>query len=236
MPDAVPFSSSPGRRRSRCSTRFSPCRLRERFVRFPPRSCSTPISGTPAYRRPATTRGRSRGHLPPSGQNPGDAERNLVGRASGCRTPSLSRPHPAGGDPGAQRASRRAGYANDSSDSHRGRARHRYRVRPRTAAQRRPVGARGGTCRHQGRTLVTRSEIWWVEHPDAGRRPFLVLTRQAAIPVLNALLAVPATRTIRQIPTEVVLDTDIGYARVPPPSDDPWALAGALAAIRAEPW
>jgi mRNA interferase MazF len=33
-----------------------------------------------------------------------------------------------------------------------------------------------------------------------------VLTRQAAIPVLNALLAVPATRTIREIPTEVVLD------------------------------
>ena len=58
--------------------------------------------------------------------------------------------------------------------------------------------------------MVARSEIWWVEHPDAGRRPFLVLTRQAAVPVLNALLAVPATRTIRQIPTEVVLDTADG--------------------------
>lgn len=53
---------------------------------------------------------------------------------------------------------------------------------------------------------MNRGEIWWVEHPDAGRRPFLVLTRQAAIPVLSALLSVPATRTIRQIPTEVVLD------------------------------
>jgi mRNA interferase MazF len=52
--------------------------------------------------------------------------------------------------------------------------------------------------------------MWWVEHPDAGRRPFLVLTRQAAIPVLNAVLAVPATRTIRQIPTEVVLDQGDG--------------------------
>jgi mRNA interferase MazF len=62
----------------------------------------------------------------------------------------------------------------------------------------------------QGRALVARSEIWWVEHPEAGRRPFLVLTRQAAVPVLNALLAVPATRTIRQIPTEVVLDADDG--------------------------
>jgi mRNA interferase MazF len=54
--------------------------------------------------------------------------------------------------------------------------------------------------------VVARSEVWWVEHPEAGRRPFLVLTRQAAIPVLHALLAVPATQTIRRIPTEVVLD------------------------------
>jgi mRNA interferase MazF len=72
------------------------------------------------------------------------------------------------------------------------------------------VGVRGRTRRDQGRALVARSEVWWVEHPDAGRRPFLVLTRQAAIPVLNALLAVPATRTIRQIPTEVLLDTADG--------------------------
>lgn len=56
----------------------------------------------------------------------------------------------------------------------------------------------------------SRGEVWWAEHPDAGRRPFLILTRQAAIPVLNRLLAAPATRTIRQIPTEVVLDTDSG--------------------------
>jgi mRNA interferase MazF len=52
--------------------------------------------------------------------------------------------------------------------------------------------------------------VWWVEHADAGRRPFLVLTRQAAIPVLKSLLAVPATRTIRQIPTQVVLDQGDG--------------------------
>ena len=58
--------------------------------------------------------------------------------------------------------------------------------------------------------MVARGEVWWVEHPDAGRRPFLILTRQAAIPVLNAFLAVPATRTIRQIPTEVILNTADG--------------------------
>jgi mRNA interferase MazF len=58
--------------------------------------------------------------------------------------------------------------------------------------------------------VVARGEIWWVEHPDAGRRPFLVLTRQAAVPVLHAILAVPATRTVRRIPTEVVLDAGDG--------------------------
>lgn len=58
--------------------------------------------------------------------------------------------------------------------------------------------------------MVARGEIWWVEHPDAGRRPFLILSRQAAVPVLNSLLAVPATRTIRSIPTEVVLDSADG--------------------------
>jgi mRNA interferase MazF len=56
--------------------------------------------------------------------------------------------------------------------------------------------------------------VWWVEHPDAGRRPFLVLTRQAAIPVLHSVLAVPATRTVRGIPTEVVLDLNDGMPEV----------------------
>ena len=72
------------------------------------------------------------------------------------------------------------------------------------------MGLRRSSRRDQGRALVARGEVWWVEHPDASRRPFLVLTRQAAIPALNALLAVPATRTIRQIPTEVLLDTGDG--------------------------
>ena len=62
--------------------------------------------------------------------------------------------------------------------------------------------------------MVARSEVWWVEHPEAGRRPFLVLTRQAAIPVLSSVLAVPASRTIREIPTEVVLDRKDGMPEV----------------------
>ena len=52
---------------------------------------------------------------------------------------------------------------------------------------------------------MNRGEIWWVEHPEAGRRPHLLLTRQAAIPVLTGYIAVPATRTVRGIPTEVRL-------------------------------
>jgi mRNA interferase MazF len=52
---------------------------------------------------------------------------------------------------------------------------------------------------------VSRGEVWWVEHPDAGRRPACVLTREAAIPVLNSVLVAPATRTVRGIPTEVAL-------------------------------
>jgi mRNA interferase MazF len=52
---------------------------------------------------------------------------------------------------------------------------------------------------------VNRGEVWWVEHPEVGRRPACVLTRQAAIPVLNAVLVAPATRTVRGIPTEVPL-------------------------------
>lgn len=57
---------------------------------------------------------------------------------------------------------------------------------------------------------MTRGEVWWYEDPRAGRRPFLVLTREEAIPVLNQVLAVPATRTIRGIPTEVELDRSDG--------------------------
>jgi mRNA interferase MazF len=52
---------------------------------------------------------------------------------------------------------------------------------------------------------VNRGEIWWVEAPDTGRRPHLILTRAGAIPVVNSVLGVPATRTVRGIPTEVPL-------------------------------
>lgn len=57
---------------------------------------------------------------------------------------------------------------------------------------------------------MNRGEIWWAESPAQKRRPYLILTRQGAIEHLNSLLAVPATRTIRGIPTELELGADDG--------------------------
>jgi mRNA interferase MazF len=57
---------------------------------------------------------------------------------------------------------------------------------------------------------MNRGDVWWYELPDAGRRPGCIVTRQAAIPVLNALLVAPATRTIRNIASEVNLGREDG--------------------------
>lgn len=57
---------------------------------------------------------------------------------------------------------------------------------------------------------MSRGEVWWYEHPEAGRRPYAILTRTEAVAVLNQVLAVPATRTRRDIPTEVALDEGDG--------------------------
>ena len=52
-------------------------------------------------------------------------------------------------------------------------------------------------------------DIWWAES-EGKRRPVLVVTRSAAIPVLNRILVAPVTRTIRGIPTEVRLGSEDG--------------------------
>lgn len=51
-----------------------------------------------------------------------------------------------------------------------------------------------------------RGEIWWCELPDVGRRPVVVLSRDAAIPRLRRTLVGPCTTTIRGLPSEVVLE------------------------------
>ncbi len=58
--------------------------------------------------------------------------------------------------------------------------------------------------------MVARGEVWWHEAPDETRRPYLILTRDEGIAVLNQVLAVPATRVIRSIPTEVRLGPSDG--------------------------
>ena len=71
----------------------------------------------------------------------------------------------------------------------------------------------GGAALDRGGAVgraVNRGEVWWYELPDVGRRPGCIVTRQAAIPVLNALLVVPATRTIRGIASEVRLGPQDG--------------------------
>lgn len=60
---------------------------------------------------------------------------------------------------------------------------------------------------------MNRGEVWWVESPAGGRRPYLIVTRQAVIPLLHSVLAVPATRSVRDIPTEVELDERDGMPR-----------------------
>ena len=55
-----------------------------------------------------------------------------------------------------------------------------------------------------------RGEVWWGEIEDVGRRPFLVMTRTTAIPVLHNVLAAPVTRSVRNIPTELPLGPDDG--------------------------
>ena len=56
--------------------------------------------------------------------------------------------------------------------------------------------------------LPARGEVWWCELADAGRRPVVVLSRDAAIPRLRRTLIGPCTTTIRGIPSEVLLEPD----------------------------
>lgn len=50
--------------------------------------------------------------------------------------------------------------------------------------------------------------MWWSELPEIGRRPVVVLSRDAAIPRLRRSLVAPCTTTIRGLPSEVVLEPD----------------------------
>lgn len=66
--------------------------------------------------------------------------------------------------------------------------------------------------------LPARGEVWWCELADVGRRPVVVLSRDAAIPRLRRALVAPCTTTIRGLPSEVVLE----------PGEDPVPLRSAV--------
>jgi mRNA interferase MazF len=48
--------------------------------------------------------------------------------------------------------------------------------------------------------------VWWCELAEVGRRPVVVLSRDAAIHRLRRVIIAPCTTTIRGLASEVVLD------------------------------
>jgi mRNA interferase MazF len=60
-------------------------------------------------------------------------------------------------------------------------------------------------------TAPERGEIWWCEPPEIGRRPVVILSRDAAIGRLRRSIVAPCTTTIRGLNSEVLLE----------PGDDP---------------
>ena len=79
----------------------------------------------------------------------------------------------------------------------------------------RVVSARGGLV---VTALPARGELWWCELGEIGRRPVVVLSRDAAIPRLRRTLVAPCTTTIRGLASEVVLE----------PGHDPVPLRSAV--------
>jgi len=63
-----------------------------------------------------------------------------------------------------------------------------------------------------------RGEVWWCEIAEIGRRPVVVLSRDAVIPRHRRALVAPCTTTIRGLASEVVLE----------PGDDPVPLRSAV--------
>lgn len=61
--------------------------------------------------------------------------------------------------------------------------------------------------------MIRRGEIWWSEEEVLGRRPVLVLSRDAVLEALGRPLVAPLTTCIRGLPTEVVLEASDGLPR-----------------------
>jgi mRNA interferase MazF len=61
--------------------------------------------------------------------------------------------------------------------------------------------------------VPARGEVWWCEMAEIGRRPVVVLSRDAVIPRHHRALVAPCTTTIRGLVSEVVLEP--GHDPVP---------------------
>lgn len=66
--------------------------------------------------------------------------------------------------------------------------------------------------------LPRRGELWWCELPDIGRRPVVVLSRDAVIGRHRRALVAPCTTTPRGLVSEVLLE----------PGEDPVPLRSAV--------
>jgi len=58
---------------------------------------------------------------------------------------------------------------------------------------------------------MKRAEVWWAElPPPVGNRPVVVLTRDAVLHSIGSIVVTLVTRTVRDLPTEVVLGRQQG--------------------------
>jgi mRNA interferase MazF len=62
---------------------------------------------------------------------------------------------------------------------------------------------------------MKRGEVWWANlPPPVGRRPVVLLSRDAAYAVRSQIVVVPVTTTVRGIRAEVTLGTAEGLSKV----------------------
>ena len=62
---------------------------------------------------------------------------------------------------------------------------------------------------------MRRGEVWWADQPKPiGRRPVLLLSRDEAYNVRNAVTVARITTTVRNIPVEVLLDKKDGLSQL----------------------
>ena len=66
--------------------------------------------------------------------------------------------------------------------------------------------------------VPARGEVWWCEMAEIGRRPVVVLSRDAVIPRHSRALVAPCTTIIRGLASEVLLE----------PGDDPVPLRSVV--------